>query len=257
MLAGDNAKVARTRYLDTPDTVRPMRDHRPSRRVHFADSTTLILADHSAVRCTDGLRPAVGKSRDLRLPLATAGLSAALTAELLAAGLSATLTTELLTAGLAAGLSATLTAELAGILAATRTALLAGALTNWGLSGGLTRRLGAGSLTRRLSDGCLASRLSDGSLTRRLGDGCLASRLGDGCLASRLGDGCLASRLSDGCLACGLSLVAHGWCGATPAFLLVFLVLGVHGGGEGDQQHNDCRPNPPVGNGFTGSNVVH
>jgi hypothetical protein len=225
MLAGDNAKVART-----PDTVRPMRDHRPSRRVHFADSTTLILADHSAVRCTDGLRPAVGKSRDLRLPLATAGLSAALTAELLAAGLSATLTTELLTAGLAAGLSATLTAELAGILAATRTALLAGALTNWGLSGGLTRRLGAGSLTRRLSDGCLASRLSDGSLTRRLGDGCLA---------------------------CGLSLVAHGWCGATPAFLLVFLVLGVHGGGEGDQQHNDCRPNPPVGNGFTGSNVVH
>jgi hypothetical protein len=221
MLAGDNAKVARTRYLDTPDTVRPMRDHRPSRRVHFADSTTLILADHSAVRCTDGLRPAVGKSRDLRLPLATAGLSAALTAELLAAGLSATLTTELLTAGLAAGLSTTLTAELAGILAATRTALLAGALTNWGLSGGLTRRLGAGSLTRRLSDGCLASRLSDG---------------------------CLASRLS---------LVAHGWCGATPAFLLVFLVLGVHGGGEGEQQHNDCRPNPPVGNGFTGSNVVH
>jgi hypothetical protein len=256
MLAGDNAKVARTRYLDTPDTVRPMRDHRPSRRVHFADSTTLILADHSAVRCTDGLRPAVGESRDLRLP-APAGLAAALTAELLAAGLSATLTTELLTAGLAAGLSTTLTAELAGILAATRTALLAGALTNWGLSGGLTRRLGAGSLTRRLSDGCLASRLSDGSLTRRLGDGCLASRLGDGCLASRLGDGCLASRLSDGCLACGLSLVAHGWCGATPAFLLVFLVLGVHGGGEGDQQHNDCRPNPPVGNGFTGSNVVH
>jgi hypothetical protein len=238
MLAGDNAKVARTRYLDTPDTVRPMRDHRPSRRVHFADSTTLILADHSAVRCTDGLRPAVGESRDLRLP-APAGLAAALTAELLAAGLSATLTTELLTAGLAAGLSTTLTAELAGILAATRTALLAGALTNWGLSGGLTRRLGAGSLTRRLSDGCLASRLSDGSLTRRLGDGCLASRLGDGCLA------------------CGLSLVAHGWCGATPAFLLVFLVLGVHGGGEGEQQHNDCRPNPPVGNGFTGSNVVH
>jgi hypothetical protein len=256
MLAGDNAKVARTHHFDAPRSVRPMRDHRPSRRVHFADSTTLILADHSAVRCAGGLRPAVGESRDLRLP-APAGLSAALTAELLAAGLSATLTTELLTAGLAAGLSTTLTAELAGILAATRTALLAGALTNWGLSGGLTRRLGDGSLTRGLTDGRLTRRLSDGRLTRRLSHGSLASRLGDGCLASRLSDGCLACGLSDGCLACGLSLVAHGWCGATPAFLLVFLVLGVHDGGECEQQHNDCRPNPPVGCGSTSSNVVH
>jgi hypothetical protein len=95
-----------------------MRDHRPCRRAHFADSTTLIVANHSAVRRADGLRPAVGESRDLRLPLAPAGLATTLTAELLAGGLApglaAALTTEL-AGGLAPGLAAALTAELAAV----------------------------------------------------------------------------------------------------------------------------------------------
>ena len=70
--AGDNALVARTRYLDAPRAVRRVRDHRSARRVHFADPATLIPVDHAAVRCADGLGPAAG---DLRLPeLAAAGL---------------------------------------------------------------------------------------------------------------------------------------------------------------------------------------
>jgi hypothetical protein len=130
-----------------------MRDHRPCRRAHFADSTTLIVANHSAVRRADGLRPAVGESRDLRLPLAPAGLATTLTAELLAGGLApglaAALTTEL-AGGLAPGLAAVLTAELAAVrrcglapgLAAVLTAELA-AVRRCGLAPGLAAALTA------------------------------------------------------------------------------------------------------------------
>jgi hypothetical protein len=225
MLAGDNAKVARTHHFDAPRSVRPMRDHRPSRRVHFADSTTLILADHSAVRCAGGLRPAVGESRDLRLP-APAGLSAALTAELLAAGLSATLTAELLAVILAAGLSTALTALLAGDLAAglsaTLTALLAGDLST-GLSTALTALLAGVLPNWGLSWGLASGGLS-GGLT------------------------------SCGGLSWGLTIC---WGRATPAFPLVFLVLCVYGGGECEQQHNQCCPNRSAESGLTGSRVIH
>jgi hypothetical protein len=257
MLAGDNAKVARTRYLDTPDTVRPMRDHRPSRRVHFADSTTLILADHSAVRCADGLRPAVGKSRDLRLP-APAGLSAALTAELLAAGLSATLTAELLAVILAAGLSTALTALLAGDLAAglstTLTALLAGDLAA-GLSATLTALL-TGDLAAGLSatlTALLAGDLSTGLSTALTA--LLAGVLPNWGLSWGLASGGLSGGLTScGGLSWGLTIC---WGRATPAFPLVFLVLCVYGGGECEQQHNQCCPNRSAESGLTGSRVIH
>jgi hypothetical protein len=55
---------------------------------------------------------------------------------------------------------------------------------------------------------------------------------------------------------CG-GLVTRGGRGATSAFLLVFLVLGVHGGGEREQQHNQCCPNPSAESGFTGSMRIH
>jgi hypothetical protein len=125
-----------------------MRDHRASRRVHFADPAILIVADHPAVRGADGFRPTVGKPRNLRLP-APARLSTTLTAELLAgvlaAGLSATLTALLLAGDLSAGLSAALTAELAGVLAAglstALTALLLAGILSAGLSTTLTALL--------------------------------------------------------------------------------------------------------------------
>jgi hypothetical protein len=44
---------------------------------------------------------------------------------------------------------------------------------------------------------------------------------------------------------------------ATPAFPLVFLVLGVHGGGECEQQHNGCCPNRSAESGFSDSKIIH
>jgi hypothetical protein len=173
VLVGDNAQVARTRHLDAPHAVRPMRDHRASRRVHFADPAILIVADHPAVRGADGFRPAIGESRDLRLP-APAGLSAALTAELLAgvlsAGLSAALTAELLAGVLPAGLPSALTSELAGVLAAGLSAALATLLLAGDLSAGLSA-----ALTSELA-GVLAAGLST-ALTALLLAGSLSAGL--------------------------------------------------------------------------------
>ena len=43
----------------------------------------------------------------------------------------------------------------------------------------------------------------------------------------------------------------------TPTFPLVSLVLGVHSGGECEQQHDDCWPNPPLETRFTSPNIDH